>query len=83
MEWALSAKTKLGAPLLVGVATAFAQSLAVEPWTHMVFTHVVWFPGAVLMCCLLLVPAARWPACIGAAILGSALFCVANQCWNP
>ena len=76
MEWAMSAKSRLGAPMLVGIATAFAQSLAVEPWTHLVFTHVVWFPGAVLMCCLLLVPTARWPACIAGAVLGSALFCV-------
>jgi len=76
VEWAMSARSKVGAPLLVGVAIAFAQSLAVEPWTHLVFTHVVWFPGAVLMCCLLLVPTSRWAACIGAAMIGSALFCV-------
>jgi signal transduction histidine kinase len=76
VEWALSANTRFGAPLLVGIATAFAQSLTVEPWLHFVFTHVAWFPGAVLMCCLLLVPTARWPACIAGAILGSALFCV-------
>ena len=56
-------------------AGVVAASVACSQWASMLLwmpnprSHMVWFPGAVLLCALLLQPRSRW----GASILGTAL----------
>jgi two-component system sensor histidine kinase UhpB len=55
---------------IVGAATALGQLLSVALWTPVVGTHMVWFPGAILLAALLAAPKAQWPACIVGQLIG-------------
>jgi two-component system sensor histidine kinase UhpB len=54
----------------VFVGVIAAQLLSAALWSHQGGTHIVWFPGAVLLGALLAVPRRSWPALMGAALLG-------------
>lgn len=47
-----------------------AQLLSVAVWAPHPKTHMIWMPGAVLLCGLLLTPRARWPTCLLGSLLG-------------
>ncbi len=58
---------------LVGAATAVGQLLSVALWTPVAGTHMVWFPGAVLLAALLATPRTQWPACVAGQLVGIAV----------
>ncbi len=47
-----------------------AQLLSVAVWVPAPKAHMVWLPGATLLCGLLLLPRAQWPACLIGSLLG-------------
>src|SRR6187402_1618627 len=47
-----------------------AQLLSAALWSHQGGTHIVWFPGAVLLGALLATPRNMWAALMGAALVG-------------
>ncbi|MCL1633970.1 histidine kinase [Luteimonas sp. SX5] len=51
-------------------AGCIAQLLSVAAWAPALKAHMVWLPGATLLCGLLLLPRARWPACLIGSLLG-------------
>lgn len=57
--------------VLVGVMAA--QLLSAALWSHEGGTHIVWFPGAVLLGALLATPRRLWPRLMGAALVGLVL----------
>ncbi|HVI55364.1 MAG TPA: MASE1 domain-containing protein [Luteibacter sp.] len=54
----------------VFVGVMAAQLLSAALWSHQGGTHIVWFPGAVLLGALLATPRRLWPALMGAALVG-------------
>jgi len=54
----------------VFVGAIVAQLLSAALWSHQGGTHIVWFPGAVLLGALLATPRRMWPALMGAALMG-------------
>jgi signal transduction histidine kinase len=54
----------------VFAGVAVAQMLSAALWNHQGGTHIVWFPGAVLLSALFSTPARLWPALVLAAYLG-------------
>lgn len=62
-------------PVAMFAAVAFGQSLTVDPWSQSFFAQIGWWPGALLMCGLLVCPPSRWAACVVGAMLGSAAVC--------
>lgn len=59
---------KIGAMLFAG--SFGAQLLSVAVWAPDPKIHMIWMPGAVLLCGLLLTARALWPACLLGALLG-------------
>ena len=59
---------KIGGMVFAGAL--LAQLLSVAVWAPYPKAHMIWMPGAVLLCALLLTPPARWPVCLLGALLG-------------
>lgn len=59
---------------LVAAATALGQLISVELWMTAPRAHMLWLPGAVLMCALLALPRRRWAACVAGALIGTTGF---------
>lgn len=49
---------------------AFAQLVSTALWDHQNATHVVWFPGAVILGALLSTPRAHWPSILASGYAG-------------
>jgi two-component system sensor histidine kinase UhpB len=62
-------------PAALVVATAIGQLLTVDPWTDTFLAQIAWWPGAILMCGLLVSRKQHWALCCAGALLGSALVC--------
>jgi two-component system sensor histidine kinase UhpB len=60
----------------VFVGCLAAQVLSYALWSRQGGTHIVWFPGAVLLGALLATPPRRWPWLVAAAFAGLLLACV-------
>ncbi|SKB42412.1 two-component system, NarL family, sensor histidine kinase UhpB [Luteibacter sp. 22Crub2.1] len=58
------------------VGTAGAQLLSAALWSEQGGTHIVWFPGAVLLGALLASPLCRWPWLTASALAGLIGACV-------
>ncbi len=58
------------------VGTAAAQLLSAALWSQQGGTHIVWFPGAVLLGALLVSPPCRWPWLTASALAGLIGACV-------
>jgi two-component system sensor histidine kinase UhpB len=54
----------------VFAGVSIAQVLSAALWNHQYGTHIVWFPGAVLLGALLANGVRRWAALVGSAFLG-------------
>jgi len=54
----------------VFAGVAAAQLLSTVLWGRQGGTHIVWFPGAVLLAFLLGAPSRTWPICLLSALLG-------------
>lgn len=57
-----------GVGLLLG--SALAQLISGALWMHQGGSHIVWFPGAVLLSALLVAPRGTWFACVAGMIAG-------------
>ncbi|WP_369930584.1 ATP-binding protein [Xanthomonas sp. NCPPB 2632] len=60
----------------VFVGCLAAQLLSYALWSRQGGTHIVWFPGAVLLGALLATPPRRWPGLVTAAFAGLLVACV-------
>jgi len=57
--------------LPMAAIAAATQLVSVAPWTAVSWDHMLWLPGAALMCVLLWRPYPEWPACLLGAFLGA------------
>ncbi len=60
-------------------AAAFGQAISLWLWMPEPQTHMVWVPGSVVMCALLVAPRRLWPVCVLGGTLGVVLVLAALQ----
>ncbi len=60
--------------VLIAVVAALGQLISVELWMTAPRAHMLWLPGALLMCALLVLPRRCWGACVAGATLGTTGF---------
>ncbi|MGQ4583624.1 histidine kinase [Lysobacter sp. F60174L2] len=63
--------------LVMALLGGLTQLISIQPWLPWPHDHMVWLPGATLMCALLSRPKSDWLACITGSILGATTLLVA------